>query len=182
MITEVEGLNGLDFSAINSQTPYLDAVFSELLRLYPQAITYYRVVNREVTLSSWTRPVTLKPGMILVTSLPHLHKSEKHWGSDINEFRPERFLDGSAKNVRAYMPVGYGPRSCVSSPAQLHSFISKTTSQVAYKFALLMAKTLIVVLLRSYHVEVDDQDNEIVIGPSAVHETTKPVAVRLSRR
>lgn len=45
----------------------------------------------------------------------------------------------------------------------------------------LLIKTYLTVLLRSYHVELANSDHEITLE-NGIIETTKPVAVRLTKR
>lgn len=52
--------------------------------------------------------------------------------------------------------------------------------QVGYKFAILAAKVYLVTLLKTYQVDVKDHDHKMKID--VLLETTKPVAVKVSRR
>ena len=52
--------------------------------------------------------------------------------------------------------------------------------QVGYRFATLAAKQYLVTLLKTYQVDVKDHDHEMRLG--TLLETTKPVAVKVSRR
>ena len=52
--------------------------------------------------------------------------------------------------------------------------------QVGYKFALLAAKVYLVTLLKTYQVDVKDHDHKMKIV--TLLETTKPVAVKVTRR
>lgn len=115
LMNEINAIDDPDFTAINSQMPYLDAVVSETLRLYPGVIALIRIVNQEAKLTSHRTPVALKPGMLVICSILHMHTSTKYWGADATQFIPKRFLNGKGKNNQAFMPVGHGPRNCVSA-------------------------------------------------------------------
>lgn len=134
----------LDWTRFNNDMPYLDAVLTEVNRLYPTVHATLRVVNKDVVLKSTStatsknqsmapvedrlpttmarsEPVVLRKGMIVYMSYWHLHTAEKYWGSDSKEFIPERFLqdgdersDGVKRPIGPLMSFGYGPRSCVS--------------------------------------------------------------------
>ena len=55
-----------------------------------------------------------------------------------------------------------------------------TCRQVGYAFAVLAAKAYLATLLKTYQVNVKDHDHEMKLG--TLLETTKPVAVSVSRR
>jgi cytochrome P450 len=46
----------------------------------------------------------------------HMHRRKELFGEDANEYRPERWLDGSLSNIGyAYMPFLHGYRTCLGS-------------------------------------------------------------------
>lgn len=178
LLAEVDAIPTMDFQTINSKTPYLDAVLSEVNRLYPSVHATVRVINQEVRLESARsfspgkggengtahREVILKPGMMVYISYLHLHTAEEYWGHDAKQFVPERFLaKGEGKKLGPLMSFGYGHRSCVG-----------------YKFSLLATKVFFVTLLKTYKVELVEHDHKMKLdtlsGPS------NPVAVRITRR
>ena len=93
--------------------PYLDAVIQEALRLRPPAWSINRVVLEPLTLEGYEFPT----GASLIVSPWILHREPDIWG-DAEVFRPERWLDGSTKNLPrgAYFPFGLGPRICIGMP------------------------------------------------------------------
>ena len=113
LMAEINSIDAIDFTTINSKMPYLDAVFMEVNRMYPVVHATVRVINRETALTSAKEPVVLKPGMLIYLSYFHLHTSPKYWGLDAKVFVPERFLGGYDKE-KPFMSFGYGPRNCVS--------------------------------------------------------------------
>lgn len=113
LLDEIDSKSAFDYPTIASGMPYLEAVVTEAIRLYPAVFALVRVVNSEATLNSHSSPVTLSPGTLVISSVIHMQRSEKHWGSDAADFNPERFLDGRQKGNRAYMAFGIGPRNCV---------------------------------------------------------------------
>ncbi|CAA6655597.1 unnamed protein product [Spirodela intermedia] len=47
---------------------------------------------------------------------PRMHHDPALWGSDANEFRPERFSDslhGGCKHRMGFLPFGFGGRLCI---------------------------------------------------------------------
>ena len=112
-MAEIDSVDTTDFTNVNSKMPYLDAVITEINRLYPVVPATVRVIRRETTLASSKKPIVLKPGMLVYISFLHLQTSPKLWGSDAGEFVPERFL-GAYNKDQPFMSFGYGPRNCVS--------------------------------------------------------------------
>ncbi|EOY20234.1 PREDICTED: cytochrome P450 714A1 [Theobroma cacao] len=87
-------------------------VIQETLRLYPPAAFVSREALEEIQLEN----VTIPKGVCLWTLIPTLHRDPEIWGSDANEFKPERFNDGVSKACKfpqAYIPFGLGPRLCL---------------------------------------------------------------------
>ena len=96
--------------------PYLNAVVRESLRLYPPA---WAVVRQSIA------PFRLRdveyPANVHVVMLPWAVHRDPEWFDHPEEFRPERWLDGSTRNLPsfAYFPFGGGPRLCIGQPFAL---------------------------------------------------------------
>ena len=81
----------------------------------------FRRVRSSGTMVPWSYhvvlDVTAAQGTLLAI-LPYvLHRQQKYWGSDADDFRPERHLerDGKAMPPFAFLPFIAGPRSCIGS-------------------------------------------------------------------
>ncbi|CAH0699660.1 unnamed protein product [Spodoptera exigua] len=109
---------------------YLDAVIKETQRLYTTSPVVTRKVDKEFLLPSG---IKLVPGTGIMVNIWALHRNPRYWGEDVEQFRPERFLDISLKHPAAFMPFSYGPRNCVG-----------------YQYAMLSLKTVLSTLLRRY--------------------------------
>jgi hypothetical protein len=60
---------------------------------------------------------TFPEGTVLSVPTYSLHRNEQAWGEDVNEFRPERWLDGKVDHsemLKSFNPFSFGPR-CVST-------------------------------------------------------------------
>lgn len=95
------------------QFPYLDAVFSEALRLTPPgAFGTIRVAREDFHLGSFR----IRKGWLLNTAMYSFQTNPKYW-ADAGKFVPERFLaqqrDGGAAGHPAFAPWGDGQRACV---------------------------------------------------------------------
>lgn len=87
-------------------------VIQEALRLYPPAA----FVSREALEETQLGKIVVSKGVCLWTLIPTLHRDPAVWGSDANEFKPERFTWGVSKACKcpqAYIPFGVGPRLCL---------------------------------------------------------------------
>jgi cytochrome P450 len=114
----------VDASLIES-LPYLAAVCSETLRLFPPApILRREVVKSGTVILGEHIPV----GTQVVTSIWGTHHARIIWGPDVQAFKPERFLryteDGKPKfdalgglqgeaATYCFIPFGAGVRSCI---------------------------------------------------------------------
>ncbi|XP_063531915.1 cytochrome P450 4C1-like [Cydia strobilella] len=116
---------------------YLEAVIKETLRLYPPAPAVVRDVNETVVLPNGT---TLVPGTALMLHFWGTHRNVKYWGADVEEFRPERFLQ-PLRHPAQYAPFSYSVRNCIGA-----------------NYAIMSAKTNLSNLLRRY----------ILLPPSSV--------------
>ncbi|KAK4410421.1 cytochrome [Sesamum angolense] len=88
-------------------------IINEALRLYGPVASLVRRVTREVRLGKYVLPANME---LQVSSLA-LHRNPEIWGEDAHLFKPERFAEGIAtatrNNPMAFLPFGYGPRTCV---------------------------------------------------------------------
>ncbi|KAG8194932.1 hypothetical protein JTE90_021393 [Oedothorax gibbosus] len=107
-LIETEG--DLDYSSVN-KLQYLDEVIHESLRLFPPIYQFHREVAEDVELGKYK----LKKGCKVEVSANHMHRNPELWGSDADEFKPERFSPENKKNIHpmAYQSFGAGPRNCV---------------------------------------------------------------------
>lgn len=93
-----------------TELPYLDAVVSETLRLYPAAPVIERVCTAPYRLGDVEVPV----GTAVIMPVWSLHRDPAHWPRP-HQFTPERFLEDARKDHTpfTYLPFGDGPRACI---------------------------------------------------------------------
>lgn len=91
--------------------PYLNAVTSEQLRLYPVVPITGRTAIRETTLLGQVIP----KGTMIISSPWAINRSTATWGPDAEEFKPERWLGEKAKSRSPYdiLTFLHGPRGCI---------------------------------------------------------------------
>lgn len=90
----------------------LTMVIQESLRLYGPGV----IMAREALTNMKLGDLDVPEGIHIWTFIPALHRDPENWGSDADEFKPERFENGvseSCKYPQAYMPFGYGSRLCM---------------------------------------------------------------------
>jgi cytochrome P450 family 135 len=103
----------LQSDLLNGSNEYLDAVVKEVLRLRPVVPVVARKVRKDVGLNGHVIP----GGSVLMVSIYLLHR-DPDLHSDPDEFRPERYLDGTESEP--WLPFGGGVRRCLgASFAQL---------------------------------------------------------------
>jgi cytochrome P450 family 110 len=108
LLNELRELEGpLDPGAL-FRLPYLSAVCSETLRIYPVGIlTFPRITRSRVELTG----SLLEPGTIVVGCIYLAHHREAVY-PDPDQFRPERFLERRYSPFE-YLPFGGGIRRCI---------------------------------------------------------------------
>ena len=114
--------------------PYLQAVMSEVLRLYPPAYIMARETMEPCEIGGYE----FRPGSTVVISQWIMHRDPRYY-DDPEAFRPERWLDGLADRLPpgAYFPFGAGPRRCIGQGfALLEAAI--VTATIAQKFSFRM--------------------------------------------
>ncbi|KAF8675965.1 hypothetical protein HU200_047465 [Digitaria exilis] len=110
---EVLGLFGKNKPGYDglSRLKIVTMILYEVLRLYPPAIAFSRKTYKEMDIGDAKCPA----GVMLELPVLFIHHDPDIWGSDVHEFKPERFAEGIAKasNDRlAFFPFGWGPRIC----------------------------------------------------------------------
>ncbi|XP_039141604.1 cytochrome P450-like [Dioscorea cayenensis subsp. rotundata] len=127
-VEQVKGLN------------YMHAALSETLRLYPPVPLQTRACAES---DVWPDGTKVKKGKTVMYSAYAMGKSEKIWGSDWEEFRPERWMDeGEFRAVNAFkFPVFHaGPRMCLGK-------------EMAY----VQMKTVVAAVMERFEIEVVDE-------------------------
>ncbi|XP_062215870.1 cytochrome P450 CYP72A616-like [Phragmites australis] len=119
-----------------SRLKTLTMILHEVLRLYPPAIVFSRKTYKEMKIGGVTYPA----GVIVELPVLFIHHDSDTWGSDVHEFRPDRFAEGISKASRdpgAFLPFGWGPRICIGQ-----------------NFALLEAKMALCMILQQFEFQL----------------------------
>lgn len=118
-----------DYKEINN-LPYLDAVISETLRIYPIAAgTFGRILTKPMSVMGYN----FEPKTWLMVSIYSLHHREDLYPNS-KQFNPARFLQRTYSPYE-YIPFGGGNRRCLGSAlAQLE--MKLVTATILSKFKL----------------------------------------------
>jgi cytochrome P450 len=132
LLEELDTLNdSLDPMAI-SRLPYLTAVCSESLRIYPVAfLNFPHLVREPIELMGYP----LSPGTKVVACIYLMHHRPDLY-PEPNRFKPERFLERQFSPCE-YFPFGGGSRRCLGAAlAQLEMKLILATVLLRYQLAL----------------------------------------------
>ncbi|MHC5723004.1 MAG: cytochrome P450 [Nostoc sp.] len=108
LLQELDSLGDDPDPSIIFKLPYLNAVYSETLRIYPVAmLTFPRQVRTPISLGGYE----LEPGTVLLGSIYLTHQREDIY-PQAKQFKPERFLERQFSPYE-YLPFGGGARRCI---------------------------------------------------------------------
>ena len=140
---ELDGVLGgrLPTVADMEKLPYLHAVISEVLRMYPPAYIMARTSIAPSTIGGYEFPV----GSTILVSQWVMHRDARFY-DDPDSFRPERWMEGLAARLPAgaYFPFGDGPRRCIGQGfALLESALVIATIAQRFRFELVPGTTVV---------------------------------------
>ncbi len=108
LLQELDSLGDNPDASTVFKLPYLNAVCSETLRIYPVGIlTFPRVVRTPIALGGYE----LEPGTIVLGSIYLTHHRADIY-PEPKQFKPERFLERQFSPYE-YLPFGGGARRCI---------------------------------------------------------------------
>uniref|UniRef100_A0A2N9G765 CCHC-type domain-containing protein n=1 Tax=Fagus sylvatica TaxID=28930 RepID=A0A2N9G765_FAGSY len=108
----------------------VNMVLLEALRLYCPVMELFREASKDIKLGD----VMIPKGTWISIPTVKIHRRKEYWGEDAYEFNPMRFINGISKAVthpNALLAFSAGPRACIGQ-----------------NFAMLEAKTVIVLILQ----------------------------------
>ena len=101
---------------------YLDLVAKEILRLCAPVVFHTRLLTSPVEFANGlvVNATESKPVDTMII-LHAINRSEKLWGEDAGEFRPERHEEQPEMSKRAFCTFSRGPRNCIGRSLALTS-------------------------------------------------------------
>jgi len=110
LLEELDRLGDDPDPSVIFRLPYLNAVCSEALRIYPVAmLTFPRVVKVPVSLMGYE----LEPETVVIGSIYLTHRREDLY-PEPETFKPERFLERQFSPYE-FVPFGNGSRRCIGA-------------------------------------------------------------------
>ncbi|KAJ3782602.1 cytochrome P450 [Lentinula aff. detonsa] len=149
-ITAVSHCGDLSYEAIDS-LPLLEAVCRETLRLYPPAITASRQALADTSLplskpiigidNTEIREVFVPAGTLVHIGIKAANQDQSIWGPDATAWKPERWSALPETLVNAKVPGVY---------TKLMTFIGGPRGCIGFKFAEMVMKTTIAILVKDF--------------------------------
>jgi len=143
--------------------PYLDCVLKEGMRLFPVAPFIVRCVCEDTPVSKCTIP----KHSIVMMSLYNLHRNEKIWGPNADDFNPDNFLPERAaeRDPFSFLPFSGGPRNCIG-----------------FQYAMISMKVIMSGLLRRYRYTTDLKMSDLVLRFELTLKLDNKHLVKIERR
>ncbi|KAF9080598.1 serine/threonine protein kinase, CMGC, dual-specificity [Mortierella sp. AD031] len=162
-VDEVLG-DGLPTYETHKQQKYAEACFFESLRMFPPLPRNLKMCVQDDVLPDGTK---IYAGELFSWSSYVMGRSEKVWGPDVKEFKPDRWLYGAEKRYTPGMFTSFhlGPRTCVGQG-----------------FAVLEALTIVGLVLQKFELSLVEKDNVPAFGPGTTLAMLNGLPMRVARR
>uniref|UniRef100_A0A0R3RZ09 Cytochrome P450 n=1 Tax=Elaeophora elaphi TaxID=1147741 RepID=A0A0R3RZ09_9BILA len=144
---EIAMLDEITFDNVQ-QLNYLHCAIMETLRLFPHASL---LQSRACVKQCKIGPYIFKKDVSIIFDTWSLHYDQEIWGSDVKQFRPDRFLNCTTTQKRNWMAFGAGPRQCIGM-----------------RFAMLEIKIIICSLLKKFCFHKIENMSEVNFHPSLI--------------
>lgn len=144
-----------EFLASSKALAFTELCLKESLRVYSIVPVTVRIANRDVTVGS----TTIASGVPIVCLMQTVHRDPKLWGSDANDWKPQRFE--AKPNLLAFLPFTAGPRRCLGQ-----------------FFSLAESKVVVCRIVQKFHLEIRSQPTRnrwnVPIAPDNLIVTATP--------
>mmetsp|Transcript_12278 Transcript_12278/g.19820 ORF Transcript_12278/g.19820 Transcript_12278/m.19820 type:complete len:490 (-) Transcript_12278:103-1572(-) len=146
--------------------PYLTAVINETIRLYAPAF----IVSRKTTGEYKLGDVTLPPNTMVFMAFAYMQTDPNIWGTDSDEFRPERMLGDTNSEQKSllsqsFLPFSAGMRMC---PGRM--------------VAMLEMRTVLAMLLQKFELAPVTGHEKVKMGVRLIYKPIENVYVQLIQR
>jgi cytochrome P450 len=118
---------------------YLDATIHEVLRLYPTV----PMIGREAADDTIVSGVLVRKGSVVFNQSYAMARNPKVWGPDAAEFKPERWIDPTTRELLKFPPTkflafGAGPHMCIGMKLGMME-LRVVAANLVHRYALSLA-------------------------------------------
>uniref|UniRef100_A0A182IN74 Uncharacterized protein n=1 Tax=Anopheles atroparvus TaxID=41427 RepID=A0A182IN74_ANOAO len=164
LVDEMRTHFGHDVSNIRYETltklVYMEMVMKESLRLLPIAAVVGRKTTAEIDVGDYRLPA----GVDILIDIFDIHRNPVYWGSDADQFRPERFETINYDRF-SFLAFSAGPRNCVG-----------------LRYAWISMKIMLLKVLDRYTLETDLKLEELDMKMALTMKIVNGHMMRLKRR
>ncbi|KAJ7442359.1 cytochrome P450 [Mycena galericulata] len=158
-IHSVVGTGGRNVAYDNM--PLLNAFIKEALRLYPAVPVTDRIPSEDMVLPLSESIVTsdgehisqlpIRKGQVVTVAIASYQRLESRWGADAHEFKPSRWIEGTA-----YQGDVIGPY------ANLLTFLSGAHTCLGWRFAIMEMQVILCELVGKFSFSLPEEESRIV--------------------
>jgi cytochrome P450 len=122
---------------------YLDCVIKESARLHPVTPVLVKKALKDTHLDGFS----ISEKTIVFVDVTGAHTDKRHWGSDANQFNPERWANGFKPVEGSYLPFGMGSTAWYLCDTYVFS--------IGKAIACSILKVLLVEIIKNWDVELE---------------------------
>lgn len=142
---------------------FIEQILRETLRLNPVAPYILRWCKEDTKI----RDCVIPRDTTVIVNLYTMHRRKDIWGSNANDFNPDRFHSDEVKkrNPHAYAPFSLGPRNCIGM-----------------RYSYTAMKVILATLLRNYHFTTNLKMSDVRMRYEITLKNVRGNMVRVERR
>lgn len=146
-----------------SKCKYLDMVIKESMRLMPPV----PLIGRETLDEFELNDLVVPKGVTLLINFFNLHRRKDIWGSDADDFNPDRFSPEheAKRHSHCFLPFSEGSRNCIGK-----------------HYASLAIRTILVKFLRNYKLSTDLKYDELKFKADITLKVCQELMVGIEKR
>ncbi len=130
---------------IVDRMPYLNSCIKESLRLLPVGLR----IERKAVQNSFLGNIYVPKNCLVNIPVYSVHRDPDNFENP-NDFKPERFLDGTKIKAGTYIPFADGPRNCIGQRFAL-LLMKMTVAKLVHKFSFMSCERTHVRLILLSH-------------------------------